>query len=254
MSLSHVPVPVQAQIDRLVAEIRLILGYECALVVHGSIALDDFHLGQSDIDILGFVDTPLTAAQLRGVMQVLVVNSLQPAPIEFSLLDRRVLTDWVHPAPYLLHYGESWRVAMTVALADPQHDWMMVRHDPDLSVHLAVAHARGIVVAGVVTIPAPTVADAWAAVWYDIKDAATQVVDEPVYVILNLCRTLWWRQTGQVVSKSAGGELVLPQLAGDAAQVVTQVLSARRGDTAQLPAAVVLHRVVGELLERIAGS
>ena len=254
MVLAHVPLSVQTQINQCVTEMRLILGTSCALVVHGSIALDDFQLGQSDIDILGFVDTPLTAIQLRAVMQVLVTNSLQPAPIEFSLLDRRVLTTWVHPAPYLLHYGESWRAAMTVALADPQHDWLTVRHDPDLSVHLAVAHARGIVVAGAVTIPAPTVADAWAAVWYDIKDAAEQVVDEPVYVILNLCRTLWWRQTGQVVSKSAGGELVLPQLAGDAAQVVTQVLALRRGETVQLPAAAVLQRVVGELLERIAGS
>ncbi len=252
MSLAHVPILIQTQINRCVAEIRLILGISCALVVHGSIALDDFQLDQSDIDILGFVDAPPTAAQLRGVMQVLVANSLQPAPIEFSLLERRVLTTWVHPAPFLLHYGESWRAAMTAALADPHHDWLTVRHDPDLSAHLAVAHARGIVVAGAVTIPAPTVADAWAAVWYDIKDAAEQVVDEPVYVILNLCRTLWWRQTGQVVSKSAGGELVLPQLSGDAALVVTQVLAVRRGDAVQLPAAAVLHRVVAELLERIA--
>ena len=254
MSLLHVPVPVHAQIDCCVAEICLILGTSCALVVHGSIALDDFHIGQSDIDILGFVDTPLTSAQLRAVMQVLVTNSLQPAPIEFSLLDRRVLTNWVHPAPYLLHYGESWRAAMTTALVAPHHDWLTVRHDPDLSAHLAVAHARGIVVAGAVTIPAPTVADAWAAVWYDIKDAAEQVDANPTYVILNLCRTLWWRQTGQVVSKSAGGVLVLPQLAGDAAQVVTQVLALRRGETVQLPVAAVLHRVVAELLERIAGS
>jgi streptomycin 3"-adenylyltransferase len=254
MALSHVPLSVQTQIDRCVAEICLILGNECALVVHGSIALNDFHLGQSDIDILGFVDTPLTAAQLRGVMQVLVTYSLQPAPIEFSLLDRRVLTAWVHPAPFLVHYSESWRAAMTAALADPQHDWLTVHHDPDLSVHLAVAHAHGIVVAGALTIPAPTVADAWAAVWYDIKDAAEQVDENPTYVILNLCRTLWWRQTGQVVSKSAGGVLVLPQLAGDAAQVVTQVLAVRRGEMVQLPAAAVLHGVVAELLGRIAGS
>jgi len=254
MVLSHVPVPVHAQIDRCVAEICLILGTSCALVVHGSIALNDFHLGQSDIDILGFVDTPVTATQLRAVMEVLVRHSLQPAPIEFSLLDRQLLTAWVHPAPFLVHYSESWRVAMTGALADPQHEWLSVRHDPDLSAHLAVAHARGIVVAGAVTIPAPTVADAWAAVWYDIKDAASQVDDQPISVILNLCRTLWWRQTGQVVSKSAGGVLVLPQLSGDAALVVTQVLAVRRGDTTQLPASAVLHRVVGELLGRVAGS
>jgi streptomycin 3"-adenylyltransferase len=195
--LSHVPASVQAQINKCVAEIRLILGTSCALVVHGSIALADFHLGHSDIDILGFVATPLTAAQLRAVMQVLVYNSLQPAPIEFSLLDRQLLTAWVHAAPFLLHYSEMWRSATTTALADSQHDWRSVRHDPDLSAHVAVAHVRGIVVAGAVTIPAPTVADAWAAVWYDIKDAAHQVVDRPISVILNLCRTLWWRQTGR---------------------------------------------------------
>ena len=254
MLLSHVPMSVQRQIDRCVAEIRLILGASCALVVHGSIALGDFHLGQSDIDILGFVDTPLTTAQLRAVMLVLVTNSLQPAPIEFSLLDRAVLAAWVHPSPYLLHYSETWRVAMTAALTDPQHDWLSVRHDSDLSAHLAVAHARGIVVAGAVTIPAPTVADAWAAVWYDINNAAEQVDAQPISVILNLCRTLWWRQTGQVVSKSAGGVLLLPQLAGDAAQAVQAVLALRRGDAAQLPASAVLHHVVGELLGRIASS
>ena len=124
MAVSHVPLSVQTQINQCVTEICLILGTSCALVVHGSIALDDFHIGQSDIDILGFVDTPLTSAQLRAVMQVLVTNALQPAPIEFSLLDRWVLTAWVHPAPFLLHYGESWRAAMTGALADPQHDWL----------------------------------------------------------------------------------------------------------------------------------
>ena len=80
MALAHVPLSVQTQINQCVTEMRLILGTSCALVVHGSIALDDFQLDQSDIDILGFVDTTLTAIQLRAVMQVLVMQVEDSGP------------------------------------------------------------------------------------------------------------------------------------------------------------------------------
>lgn len=227
-----------------------VLGSHGAVVVHGSVALADFHMGQSDLDMLAFVDT-VDATQLQRLAQVLLAVSCQPAPIEFSLLSRTALTPWRHPAPYLFHYSEMWRERTYVALTDPHHDWLAVRTDPDLTAHMVVAHRYGMVTAGQVMLPLPSRADALAAVWYDIADAINQVVDDPVYVILNLCRTACWLRDGVVLSKSAGGRTLLPELTGEAHAVVAAVLARRDGDDVPMPAAATLQRVAAQLLAEI---
>ena len=251
--LAHIPGVVQAQIRRTTAQLMAVLGDGAAVVVHGSIALADFHLGQSDLDMLAFVERA-DVVQLRQIACIMLAESGQPAPIEFSLVPYAALTPWVHPAPYLLHYSESWRVRTQQLLADPQHDWLAVRTDPDLTAHMVVAHRAGIVTAGQVVFPLPSRADALAAVWYDIADAVNQVLDEPVYVILNLCRTACWLRDGVVRSKSAGGCALLPDLTGEAHAVVAAVLALRDGDDVPVPDAATLQRVAAELLRGITAS
>ncbi|MEY2847061.1 MAG: hypothetical protein RL076_2607 [Chloroflexota bacterium] len=248
--LHHIPAPVAHQIMRVSTQLVHILGPQVAVVVHGSIALADFHLGHSDLDMLAFVERA-DVAQLRALAHLMLAESGQPAPVEFSLVPYVALTPWVHPAPYLFHYSESWRVRTQQLLADPQHDWLAVRTDPDLTAHMVVAHRAGIVTAGQVSLPLPSRADALAAVWYDIADAVNQVVDEPIYVILNLCRTACWLRDG---SKSAGGRALLPTLTGEAHAVVAAVLARRDGGDVPMPDAATLQRVAAELLRRITVS
>ncbi|MFM7680220.1 MAG: aminoglycoside adenylyltransferase domain-containing protein, partial [Roseiflexaceae bacterium] len=238
---AHLPLSVVQQIERVSTLLVQVLGSHTAVVVHGSIALADFHLGHSDLDMLAFVETA-DGAQLRAVAHIMLAESGQPAPIEFSLVPYAALTPWVHPAPYLFHYSESWRVRTQQLLADPQHDWLAVRTDPDLTAHMVVAHRAGMVTAGQVELPLPSRADALAAVWYDIADAVNQVVDEPVYVILNLCRTACWLRDGVVRSKSAGGRALLPTLTGEAYDVVAAMLALRYGDAVPMPDAATLQR------------
>ena len=154
-------------------------------------------------------------------------------------------------APYIFHYSETWRVRTQASLADPLHDWLTVRTDPDLSAHMVVAHRYGVVTAGQVALPLPSRADALAAVWYDIADAEHQVVAEPVYVILNLCRTYCWLRDGVVLSKSAGGRALLPDLTGEAHAVVAAVLAMRDGDDRVPPPPDALQRVAAHLLGEI---
>ena len=251
--LPYLPAPIVDQIMRVSTQLVHILGPQVAVVVHGSIALADFHLGQSDLDMLAFVERA-DVAQLRDVAHLMLAESGQPAPIEFSLVPYAALTPWVHPAPYLFHYSETWRVRTQQLLADPQHDWRAVRTDPDLTAHMVVAHRAGVVTAGQVVLPLPSRADALAAVWYDIADAVNQVVDEPVYVILNLCRTACWLRDGVVRSKSAGGRALLPHLTGEAHAVVAAMLALRDGDDVPMPAAATLQRVAAELLGGITAS
>ena len=136
-------------------------------------------------------------------------------------------------------------------LADPATDWLAVHNDPDLSVHVVVARQAGIVLHGSVDWPVPSQADALAAVWYDIATAVDDVVDNPGYVILNVCRTLWWLEHGVVLSKSAGGVALLPELTGDAQVVVAAVLAARATGQAVTVEPTRLQVVAGELLARV---
>ena len=41
-------------------------------------------------------------------------------------------------------------------------------------------------------------------IWCDIKDAAEEIADNPVYIILNLCRVLAYKRNGYVFSKQEG--------------------------------------------------
>ena len=247
----HLPIAVQTQVARLTAQLVAVLGDGCAVVLHGSLALGEFRPGQSDLDVLAVCTEALTVAQVRALAQVLLAESLQPAPIEVSVLERGALAAWVHPAPYLFHYSEDWRDRTTQLLADPATDWLAVHTDPDLTVHVVVARQAGIVLHGSVDWPVPSQADALAAVWYDIATAVDDVVDNPVYVILNVCRTLWWLEHGVVLSKSAGGAALLPSLTGDTREVVAAVLAARATGQAVTVEPTRLQVVAGELLARV---
>lgn len=249
--LAGLPAMLHMQVQRLCDDLCAVLGPEMAVIVHGSVALGDFRPGQSDLDVLVFVAGQPAATQLRHLAQVVLEVSAHPAPLEISLLDVATLTAWVHPAPFYFHFSESWRTPMQTALTDPTYDWLAVRHDPDLTAHLAVAHGHGLVVYGTCTLPAPHAADAMAAVWYDIAAAPDQVIAEPVYVILNLCRTLHWLRTGEVLSKGAGGRAILPELSGEARAVVVAVLAMRDGHAYEMPHADALRRVALSLLDAI---
>ena len=250
----HLPIAVQTQVARLTAQLVALLGDGCAVVLHGSLALGEFVPGQSDLDVLAVCTEALTVAQVRALAQVLLAESLQPAPIEVSVLERGALAAWVHPAPYLFHYSEDWRDRTTQLLADPATDWLAVHTDPDLTVHVVVARQAGIALHGSVDWPVPSQEDALAAVWHDIASAVADVTDNPVYVILNVCRTLWWLEHGVVLSKSAGGAALLPSLTGDTREVVAAVLAARATGQAVTVEPTRLQVVAGELLARIAAA
>ncbi len=242
---------VATQVTTLVSAIRNILGDDVCVVLHGSVALGDYQPGRSDLDVLVFVSSMVTVIQQRLLTEAMLVVSGTPAPIEISVLDRALCDAWEHPAPFYFHYSEDWRNAMQDALGDVSHEWDVVRHDPDLSAHMIIAHHHGIVVYGTGVIPLPTPQQAMGAVWYDIADAEAQVCENPVYVILNLCRTLRWLMHGEVHSKGSGGKAMLNDLDGVAHNVVRTMLAHRRGLAVEIPECGVLQQVVRQLLVHI---
>lgn len=253
-AMRSIPESLVQQVDALVCQLRAIMGDEIVVVIHGSVALGDYQPGRSDLDVLVFCDGALTKRQHVALATTMLALSGLPAPIELSVIDRALLTEWEHPTPFFFHYSEDWRTATQAALADDAHEWVHERTDADLSAHMVIAHHHGMIVHGHAQLPLPTPAQALAAVWYDIASAETHVDEAPDYVILNLCRTIRWLEHGEVHSKGSGGATMLPELAEPARSVVACMCALRRGEEVTMPEADVLRQVARLFLERIQGQ
>ncbi|MFZ9858083.1 MAG: aminoglycoside adenylyltransferase domain-containing protein [Roseiflexaceae bacterium] len=246
-----IPEELVPQVNRLVSTLRMIVGDDIAVVIHGSVALGDYQPGRSDLDVLVFSQGALTPPQHIQLATTMLELSGLPAPLEISVIDQALLAEWVHPVPFYFHYSEDWRTTIQAALADEAHEWIHDRTDADVSAHMMIAHHHGVMVYGEVPLPLPTPAQALAAVWYDIADAEEQVVSSPEYVILNLCRTIRWLEHGEVHSKGSAGETMVSALAEPDRTVVSCMCAMRRGEVVVLPDATELRRVARRLLERI---
>lgn len=249
--MQGIPVSIRAQVAMLVHDLRAILGDTIVVVIHGSVALGDYQPGRSDLDVLVFCAAAPNPPQHMALASLMVRLSGQPAPIEISVLDMALLGAWVHPAPFYFHYSEDWREATNAALADVAHVWVHQRTDPDLSAHMVIAHHHGVLVHGHADLPIPTPQQALAAVWYDIMAAETQIIRDPDYVILNLCRTIRWLEHGEVHSKGSGGVAMLTELTGTAHMVVSKMVAKRNGAPIDLLDDEIMQQVARQLLSRI---
>ena len=80
--------------------------------------------------------------------------------------------------------------------------------DRDLAAHFTVTRAVGVPLWGApaadVFAPVPA-ADYLDSIWYDVEGAEDDILENPVYVILNLCRVLAYLRDGAVLSKAQAG-------------------------------------------------
>ncbi|HWO78150.1 MAG TPA: aminoglycoside adenylyltransferase domain-containing protein [Bacillus sp. (in: firmicutes)] len=183
------------------------------IYMHGSLAMDCFHPETSDIDLLIVVSDPLSFSAKQAIMRDLVaLTSIYPRKgLEMSIILEKDAREPVYPMPFELHYGTEWGKRF---LQD-QSDLCEGGVDPDLTAHIAVTLARGKCLFGKgmteVFSPIPR-EDYLKSIYYDIKDAQAGILLEPVYTILNLCRTLQYVREGKVLSKKEGGEWGLTHL------------------------------------------
>jgi hypothetical protein len=67
----------------------------------------------------------------------------------------------------------------------------------------------------------------------DIREALASIVDNPVYAILNCCRTYAYLRHGHVFSKMEGGDWALQALPAEFHAPVAAALAAYRSDVGQ---------------------
>lgn len=216
MRWREAPESIRQQVGGVEEALAEILGERLVgLYLHGSLAMGCFHPERSDIDLIGVSEGGLFPEEARELAGRFLTLSGEPSPLEFHLLSTEDLATWRFPTPFRFHYSEGWRERYTQAVATGELP-PMPETDPDLAAHLMVLHLRGVVLRGpeiAETFPQVAHRDYLTAVLADAREAAEQIVTNPVSGVLNLCR-VWLYATGrQVTSKAEGGEWVLARAA-----------------------------------------
>lgn len=178
------------------------------IYVHGSLAFGCFRFDCSDVDFLVVTETEPILEQKKALIQTLLdLNSAAPPKgFEMSVVLKHDCQHFTHPLPYCLHYSNSHLEKIHTDLT--AYCTGMHGLDPDLAAHITVTRAVGRVLCGlpIEELFAPVPAAAYFdSLWYDIENAESDILENPVYMILNLCRVLAYVQDGQVLSKDQGG-------------------------------------------------
>lgn len=196
---------------------------------HGSLAFDCFTWAKSDIDFLVVVDEEPADDQKQCMLDLLLqLAEFAPAKgFEMSVVLARDCAAPVHPIPFCLHFSNAYMEECRQNM--PGYVARMKGNDPDLAAHFTVTRAVGKEIFGA---PVKEIfgevkrEDYLASILHDVENALEDVRENPVYVILNLCRTLAAQREGAVLSKAQGGAWGLENLPQEHHSVIRTALRA----------------------------
>jgi predicted nucleotidyltransferase len=228
------PQPTRTQVEKLVASLRSELGDNLlGIYLHGSLALGCFNPGRSDLDLLAVTRREMTAEEKRRILQLLLLSSGSPHPIEISFLTEAQLVPWKHPTPYDLHYSEDWRKRYERLLVEDEPLAQKTeQRDPDLAAHVTITRRRGIRLYGKpieAVFPEVPRADYMASIIDDFYWAKEGLLVNPVYFVLNACRIYAYMKESSVLSKEEAGMWALSTLPNEYRPLIIKALAAYRG-------------------------
>ncbi len=220
---------VQALLEVIARKIQSILGDNLVGVyIHGSLAFGCFTWDQSDVDFLVVAQEDLPLDHKTRLISALLelAPACPPKGLEMSVVLRRHVNPFVHPAPFVLHFSNAHLAACRADLMG--YCRRMNGVDPDLAAHVTVLRHAGYALVGEPVdavfgqAPWPDYLDSILA---DVEDAEEAILRHPVYTVLNLCRVLAALRDGLVLSKEEGGRWGLSALPSRYAAVLSAALA-----------------------------
>lgn len=206
----------QDLLDDFIEGTRCILGPSLTgIYLHGSAVMGCFHPRKSDIDLLVVTKAGIPDGTKRRYMDMVVeLNARAPEKgIELSIVREDVCRPFVYPTPFELHFSMTH---LDWYLSDPQDYVEKMRGtDKDLAAHFTILYHRGKALYGKEikeVFDQVSQADYLDSIRNDIENAEQEIIDAPVYIILNLCRVLAYKREGLVLSKLEGGQWGLANL------------------------------------------
>lgn len=186
------------------------------IYLHGSAVMGCFNPRESDIDLILVVKDEVSDTAKRQFMDMVIeLNGRAPKKgLELSIVKEAVCKPFVYPAPFELHFS----VAHLNWYQTNQEDYVakMKGSDKDLAAHFTIIYHRGQALYGkaIREVFAEVSREAYMdSIWCDIEGAVEDILESPMYIILNLCRVLGYKEEGLILSKKEGGEWMLKKLA-----------------------------------------
>ena len=177
--------------------------------LHGSLAMGCFNPDKSDIDLLVVVEDEISWDEKKRFMDFIVtLNEQGPAKgIEMSIVKREYCENFIYPTPYELHFS----VMHLNLYRNSSQDYIerMKGTDRDLAAHFVITKNRGITLYGrsiddiFGEVPKEAYIDS---IKFDVEDACNEILENPIYIILNLCRVLAYLRDSLILSKAEGGK------------------------------------------------
>lgn len=203
------------------------------IYVHGSIAMGCFNWDKSDIDFIVVVNDSLPYQVKRELMDVTIELNKQAPPkgIEMSIVLKAHCKNFKYPTPFELHFSNMHRDWYR---KNPEEYCQHMRgEDKDFAAHFTIIKHTGIVLYGEPIaqvfgeVPRAVYLDS---IKGDLENAKNDVLTNPIYIILNLCRSAAFIQDGVILSKEKGGLWGLKNLDKQYHSVIDAALNSYRGD------------------------
>lgn len=256
--MSEKKFPYQELLDDFVSAAVEVLGEQLTGVyLHGSMAMGCFHAEKSDIDLIVVVDGGITDAQKKTFLErVVELNGRAPAKgLEWSIVKREYCKPFVYPTPYELHFSPTHLNWFRDKPADYVRNMKGV--DRDLAAHFTVLNRHGIVLYGEAIedvfgeVPAGDYADS---IFLDVENAGKDILRDPIYMTLNLCRVLAFLKSGMCLSKEEGGSWGLANVSAEYHGLIRLALDCYQSNRVMQPDWTLAEQFAEDMLQEIRRS
>lgn len=183
------------------------------IYIHGSIALNCFKEGSSDIDLLIVTDKRISREDRLLVARNMVNLDYKPVPLEMSAIWINDLNPWKYPTPCQFHYSDYWTEHYEKLLSGGNTESFLIDEDfcdADIACHIQLINQSGICVYGKPihdVFPMIPEHDFWDSISKDMDEYDFQAYKPRYFAsnILILGRILSYKKEKRILSKYDGG-------------------------------------------------
>lgn len=216
-------------LDSLVQQSKNILGDNLVgIYLHGSAVMGCFNDKKSDLDFIVVIKTDISNEIKQQYMDMAVELNEQASAkgIEFSIVRENVCNPFVYPTPFELHFSIAH---LNRYMSEPE-DYIkkMKGTDKDLAAHFTIIFYRGKTLFGkeIKEVFAKVSRENYFdSIWCDIENSKEEIIDNPMYIILNLCRVLAYIKDDLILSKLEGGNWGLKNIPEEYHNLISDALT-----------------------------
>jgi predicted nucleotidyltransferase len=208
--------------------------------LYGALATGCYNPRHNNIDLIVVIRQDMDDEILWALIRLLIRTSSKPYNYSLSLIKEANLFPWRHPTPLVFHFDENLRQHYVQMLKDSQFQPISFdKANMILTLKIGMMQRWGICLVGQeleFTFPyAIPRHDFLKAMMWDVNNAYENMVYDPVYAVLALCRAYYYLQKGTILCRDTAAELILHELNPDIQLIVTAIIAYYRGEKPLLP-------------------